>query len=204
MDGVVNLIELPLPTLVVLGMGYVGYRVAYSGHDGPHGPADILFLSLVFAAVTKACLVVFGEGAVGLIVSIMASLGAAVVWRMFGAPWSYASFRWAGISDHDRGRSVWESMLMRRLKPPTRLVIWLKDGGRLMCSDLEPFYGAPMGPCMFGPDGSVGLYITDVWEAGDSEWTELSPFDPEKPNWGYNMTIVPASEIARVQVRRPV
>lgn len=205
MGDVAGLLLLPLETLVVLGSGYLGYRIAYIGHDGPHGPADVVFLSFAFAAIAKATAMLAGPwGHLGLAAGPIAAILAAVAWRIWGGPLTFHVLRRFGVSDHDRGRDVWESMLMRRLKDPTRIVVVLKDGRQLMSDDISQFRNLPLGPCLFGPDGSVALYVTDTRKSSDEDWVDLDIGSATSPSWGYAMTFVPASEIARVRIMRPV
>lgn len=202
---IAQLLGLPYTTLAVLASGYIGYRLSYIGHDGPHTGVDTVFISLAFAALAKAVMLLHGGS------PILASIPAfavvfisAFIWRLVLNPFLQRSFRGTGLIDHDRGRSAWESMLMRAdLKVPTRLIVYLKSGSRLMCDDLRRFQSAPLGPCLFGPDGSVALYVTDIRKQGEASWQSEAPFDPENLWFGYNFTQLPATEIERVVVTRP-
>lgn len=213
MEPVKLLLDLPFDILAQLAAGYLSYRLAFIGRDSHHTAIDVTFISLAFAAMTKAIVIVIGlvmlkvgYDPLTILPSIGAAfvvLGAAALWRRWGQDRVYNFFRNGGISDHDGQPDVWRSMLARQLKGPTRLVIKLKDGTELMCNQLAKFNDAPLGPCLLGMDGSVALYVTDVRKKGTADWEEISPFDAELPGWGYEMSFIPASEIARIDVTRP-
>ncbi len=205
MTDVASLLALPFETMASLGCGYVGYRLAFTGRNDAHSTVDVVFLSLSFAAIAKAVMLPFEGGwlALGAVLAAVCVVAAASIWRGVGADFAFRHLRGFGVSDHDGTRSVWASMLSRRLRAPMRIVVKLTNGGSLMCNDLRPFYDAPLGPCLLGEDGSVALYVTDVRKASDSDWTEVVVFDSERPEWGYEMSFVPASQIALVDITRP-
>lgn len=199
-----RLLNLPLPTLAALAAGYIGYRIAFVGRDGPHGPADVVFLSFAFAAVAQGVMSLAPVAVwAGAPLAVAATLIGAVSWRVIGDSGTLYIMRRLRISGHDRGRTAWESMLMRDLKAPNRVVVTLKSGRQIMCANTNAFHDAPLGPCLFGPDGSVALYVTDTRPNPEADWVELQPHDPENPKWGWEMTLIPADTIERVKVTRP-
>ena len=214
MDHVDALLKLPYETLALLASGYLSYRLAYTGKDAAHSTVDVIFTTCVFAFIAKLTTVFFAlalppqpEVLAWLlppIVGLICALGAAALWSSHLQEVVYNRKRESGISDHDGQPNVWRSMLARRLAPPTRLVVTLKSGTELMCDQLAKFNDAPMGPCLFGEDGSVAMYVTDIHKPGATSWEEFEPYDPEFPAWGYSMSFIPASEIASIDVTRPV
>lgn len=203
MESLAQLLNLPFDTLAVLACGYIGYRVAFVGHDGPHSPIDVVFSSLIFAALAKAAMIFHGPPSVLAAIPAFGSVFvSALLWRMWFAPMMQESFRKRGISDHDRGRTVWETMLMRKLNCPTQMVVDLKDGSSLMCDDLKRFEDNPLGPCLLGPDGSVAIYVTAHRDANADNFIQHECEYVSDPNWGSMMTFIPASEIAQVRMRR--
>lgn len=204
MDTLANLLALPFGTLAVLAIGYLGYRVAYVGHDGPHTSVDVVFISLVFSSVAKAIFVLHGPPDIlASLPALGATFIAACLWRSILSPHWWKWMRDAGISNHDRGRTVWETMIMRNLNAPTQIFVSLKSGRQLLCDDVRPFDNAPLGPCIFGPDGSIALYVTASRPKSTANWIELTPYDLAKPGWGFDMTFIPAAEIERVRIMRP-
>ncbi|MGR3480679.1 hypothetical protein [Salipiger marinus] len=209
MDQVKVLLDLPFDVLLLLAAGYASYRIAFIGRDAHHSTIDVTFISLAFAAIAKLSMQLTAQAAPDVPVwsiglgSAAASLLIAVVWRRWGQASTYKALRACSVSDHDGQPDVWRSMLARDLKAPTRLVVCLKDGRSLMCEELAKFNDAPMGPCLFGPDGSVALYVTDILKPGAEDWDQVEPFDPERSSWGYELSLIPSSEIARIDVSRP-
>lgn len=202
METIAQLLNLPFATLSVLGSGYIGYRLSCIGHDGPHGPVDVVFMSLVFAAIAKAVMLLHGSSVIlAAIPAFAAVFLAALFWRALLSPFLQRQFRNAGLIDHDRGRNVWESMIMRTdLHVPRQLVVTLKNGRQLMCEDLKDFKSAPLGPCLLGPDGSIGIYVTSITSKNTGEWEDA---DAQDDGCGPAMTFIPAAEIERVRIRRP-
>lgn len=205
-EAVKLLLDLPVGILVALGAGYLAYRLAFVGRDGHHGPIDVLFLALVFAAVVRWCDVALQAWLPPIWSPVPASLlviAVALLWRRFVGGWTRDALRRMHLVDDDGQPNVWRSMLVRNLRSPTRLVVHLKDGSSVMCDRLAAFHQAPMETSLLGPDGSIALYITHVMSAGEMEWKECAPYDPEYADWGYEMSFIPASEIARVDITRP-
>lgn len=200
MEPVTSLLNLPFATLSALGAGYLAYRLAFVGRDGAHGAVDAVFITTVFAALAKLPSLYPSSSPVSAaIVGLIAALASAAVWRKFGATFVYEQLRRARISEHDRGRNVWESMLARDLPPPAQLRVKLKDGTDLMCDRLADFNDAPMGPCLLGPDGSLAFYVTATRKPGE-QWTNADA-DTLDPHWGRAITFIPAAEIARTRIR---
>ncbi len=200
MADVNQLLDLPLGTVAALASGYIGYRLAYVGKDGGHQQADTAFLTLVWASVAKFTTMQaapIGVGAAYLL-GLVATCVVALVWRKYLQELVFWCLRKASLLDHDGFHSAWASALGRPLEPPRQLIVRLKSGRRLACDDLNPFYGAPLGPCLLGPDGSVGLYVTAVMESHDGEWSERSP----QNDCGWSMTYIAASEISEIEILR--
>lgn len=205
-DNPQYLLDLPLETLAALVGGYLGYRIAYTGADTKHSPLDAVFITLVFSFIAKtliALIAVEGAGDLWLVfaypVGIFAAIAAACVWRKWLVERAFSALRATGVSAADRCTSAWQSML-HRSRSPQRLVVRKKNGERVMTSNLSDFNDAPLGACLLGEDGSVGMYVTDIMLANTQEWEERSVFDANAPDWGYDMTFIPASEILDVRI----
>lgn len=199
MPEIQNILALPLSTLTILVAGYLGYRVAYTGKDGNHRTIDTIFLSLVYALIAKAVLS-YGPMASELKSSALAvaiSLLAAAAWRRWGEDLIFKLLRFSRVSASDRHSSAWDSLRMKPRFAPSTLVVRLRDGRRLMCSDLSRFMAFEAGPCLLGADGSVSLFVTDQAEAGSEDWKEREIFHD---GFGTEITYVPAAEIAEIKV----
>lgn len=204
MDNTSTLLDLPFGTLAVVAAGYVGYRLAFVGKDGGHKQADIAFLTLVWAAIAKLSATYTADTgeivpyAIGFAVAVIAAL----FWRACLQELTFSVLRRLQLVDHDGFHSAWGSALGRTLKAPRQLIVRLKSGKRLMCADLNTFADAPLGPCLLGPDGSVGLYVTDVMEKSGGTWNERTPRSANTEH-GWSMTFIAADEISEIELMRP-
>ncbi|WP_017999904.1 hypothetical protein [Paracoccus sp. N5] len=206
MDGANALLSLPLSTLLPLAVGYLCYRTAYVGRDGHHKQTDIIFSVVVFAALTRAISDLISPKVApdaGLLIGAWAAYVTALYWRRYISGWVAEKLRDAGYIDHDGQPTAWKTMLAAQLKGPTRLTVYLKDGRRLMSSRLSDFNDAPLKSCILGEDGSVGIYVTDAYDPETKKWVPQQPFDENFADWGFELTIIPASEVARIEVTRP-
>lgn len=206
MEQVKSFLDLPISTLSILAVGYVGYRLAYVGRDKPHKSADTVFLALVWAAIARAVSVaVFAQNpdvgpftAYG--IAAATALVLALVWRWGGQEAMFQLLRWLDLIDHDGQISAWDSLLARSKEKYSRLVVKRKDGSAVLCDALDDFCELPMGPCLLGADGSIGLYVTDIMHVDSDEWTPKQPVDTEHPGFAYTMTFIPAHEISSVEI----
>lgn len=172
MDGIRELLALPLETLVVIAAGYLSYRIAYTGKDAYHGSVDILFCSVVFGAIAQAALLsstswMSRNGVIqhydaqiyarvgAIFFALLSALLAACVWRRSGAEWVRSLLRYLGISFADRNRSAWETVIGRENVSLQSLELLLASGDEVMCEQLSDFEKEPLGPCILGNDGSV-------------------------------------------------
>lgn len=215
MDGIRELLALPLETLVVIAAGYLSYRVAYTGKDSYHGSVDVLFCSVVFGAIAQSALLGWTSwmhrgGAIqhydmqiymrisAILFAILAALVSACVWRRSGAELVRNLLRYLGISYADRNRSAWETIIGRESVSPQSLLLKLTNGDEVMCEQLSDFEDEKLGPCILGNDGSVALFVTSSRNKDDEGWTE---FDPRHDGWGPLMTTYPCSQIANISIR---
>ncbi len=209
MTDIQALLTLPLGTLTVLVAGYLGYRVAYVGKDRPHGPMDIVFLTLVFALVAQAWIVLASAGFAHFVhnktasltfgfLGIPISMAVAACWRKWGEQCWFDFMRYARVSGSDRYLSAWDTVRHKSKFSPTQLVLRLTDGRSLMCDDLDRFRQYQAGPCVLGEDGSVAMFVTDYTNKAGEDWTERDFHDEI---FGTEMTYVPASMIAEIKIR---
>lgn len=211
MDQVKAFLDLPVGTLALLAIGYIGYRLAYVGRDKPHKAADTVFLSLVWAAIAKSVsATVLAETpnlnpAWVFTISAGTAIALAIFWRVLGQEAVFKLFRWSRLLDHDGQISAWDTLLARGPGQYSRLLVKQKDGTALLSDDLGRFSDYPLGPCVLGADGSIGLYITDIMRADEAEWTSRQPADENEAHadFRYTMTFIPASEISQIQITMP-
>lgn len=197
-----TLTKLPYDFLWMFATGYIAYRIAFVGRNGHHKTFDETFLVMVFATLARLIAgliswltgchpVISGLSAVGI------TILAAIVWRRWVSGWVRTALRKAGIVDHDGQPDAWRSMLAETLRGPTQLVVVLKSGKSYLCDNVGRFNDAPLGPCVFGEDGSVAMYLTAVRKPG-MPWEDCNP---EGEN-GFEMSFFKASDIERVDITR--
>lgn len=204
MTEIERLLNLPVETLAVLAAGYMAYRIAYTGRDDAHSGVDTLFISLIFALIAKITIRSFtllgssiGITMLGILSGIVASALAAVFWKRWGIDAVHWLLNQLGIPFTDRSRQAWDVIRRTHKYRPSQLIVRRKDGTMVMCDRLDRFQMHRPGPCVFGPDGSVALYVTHDC-APEGDWEECEHSDPEM---GSLMTVIPAEEIATTHVR---
>lgn len=219
MADVSQLIEIPFETLVLLGAGYLGYRIAYADKDTTHTQTDTVFLSLVFAAIAKlvtllaamcAGWLLAGQGVsttevIAPVIGLVGALVAASLWRVSGETRVFRALRALNVSASDRQRNAWHTVLARPpAKGPTRLFVKCTDGARLLCNRLADFEAAPFGPCILGADGSVLMYVTHRRDRDDAPWDEDQIAGEAAADWGYELTYVPPNRVAEIRINYPL
>lgn len=208
-DDIRKLLDLPLGTLAILAAGYIGYRIAFTGKDKTHATIDVIFLTLTFAVLAKfisgslAPWVASGaqtKTAAGW--SALASFAGVVVaaagWRAFGELTVFNTLRRLKVSHSDRYQTAWETVMLRSGTKPSQLIVRKKDGTALMSERLADFAGELLGPCIFGSDGSIALYVTH-FKASAGDWEEIGA--AATPDWGLPITYIAAAEIGEIEVR---
>lgn len=201
MNDVVSLLSLPTDTLAAISVGYMAYRIGFTGKDATHSGIDVVFMTLVFALVFRlASVFAAGLGAIpSNIAGLAVALGAAMLWRRWGERAVFRGLRMARISVSDRSQSAWDRLRVDPALIPSQIVVRRKDGTWLMCDRIDRFNDHATGACIFGADGSVAFYATDAMSPGDDDWVATDVSGPE--DWGDLMTYIPAAEIAQISLR---
>ncbi|CDO60818.1 hypothetical protein BN1012_Phect2605 [Candidatus Phaeomarinobacter ectocarpi] len=207
-----SVFDLPFATLVVLAAGFAAYRVAFTGKKKGHGTIDIVFITVVFAALAKFAfefvidrLTPTAPDEVTALAALAAStaafatvLIAAGVWRRWGEDVFNATLRAGDISYSDGHVSAWDCVRVSTSARPTQLVVRKTSGKQLMCDNLEAWEKFPFGPSIYGEDGSIALYVTGVRQDATVDWLEIEPLDDSA---GASMTYIPADQISEIEVR---
>lgn len=209
-------LNLPLEALAIIAAGYLSYRLAYTGKDKHHRSLDVFFVTAVFASLAQisASLIVataftdtgtadtVAERAINQITSIagglIVALLAAAVWRKWGIELTRNLLRKTRVSNADTYVSAWETLIGREVAKPSSLHIVKTNGDQVMCERLADFASDEFGPCIYGHDGSVALFVTHRKNATANDWES---FDPRYEDWGPEITFIPASEIAEIRIR---
>lgn len=201
MDIIDAISSLPLETLAALAGGYLGHRLAYVGLDGSHRNVDTVFGIIVFATIGMASSALVGD--LGLerpwpqIIGIAAALLAAIAWRGKVSRLMSMTLRLARISTSDPHLTAWDTVRTNPRDGVTAVIAVLDDGSAVASDDIGRFARLPNGPCVFGADGSLALFITRFRESGSLEWTDLAVRDP---GFGNVMTVLSADRIRERRV----
>lgn len=201
MDIIEAIASLPLETLAALAGGYLGHRLAYVGLDGSHRNVDTVFGIIVFATIGMVASSIWGsldfDRPWPQIVGIASALLAAMIWRGKASRLVSAALRLARISTSDPHLTAWDTVRTNPRNGVTAVIAVLDDGSAVASDDLGRFARLPNGPCVFGTDGSLALFITRFREAGSLEWTELAVHDP---GYGNVMTVLSTDRIRERRV----
>lgn len=211
-EDIQSVFDLPFATLVVLAAGFAAYRVAFTGKKKGHGTIDIVFITVVFAALAKFVFelvvgqfellpsgeVAFKAAAAASLAAVAAAVLAAGFWRRWGENWIMLLLRTTRVSYSDGNFTAWDQIRVDTTIGGTQLVVRKKDGSQVMCADLWECKDLPFGPSIYGEDGSIALYVT-AFRSGPSEnWIDN---DFEDTSYGVALTYIPAEQISEIEVR---
>lgn len=199
----IDLNTLPVLTQVALASGYVAYRIGYQGVGTHQRPIEIAFGSLAFSLIASLALAALPKlWPLNLILNGIAAvtitLLAGVLWRKWGGEWFFVLMRKLDISWANDRPSALGAIIHNNKFRVSQVAVELDDGTWLRCDNTSDFSNAPFGPCLLGPDGSVGLYLTHEDVPGKDSRIMSTTVDP---HYGYRITYIPANKIRRVALR---
>lgn len=198
-----DVLNLPWATLVTLACGYMGYFIAHVGVRDHHKQIDVAFSTLVFGFFAAFAYQIGRYIGAGMLISaafaVVISCVVGALWRTYGRRLLYKILRSGDVSHADDIPSAWLSLFGETKTIATSLSVKTKDGTILLSESLADFSNKPNGPFVFGSNGDVLMYVTDIKELG-GKWEKQDDVDYE--DWGTVITHIPASEIMRVRLRR--
>lgn len=201
-----------LGILMFLAPGYLGFRLYQI--DQPWGTLnaiDVIYGSLLFSTVAYgsylllvhagwadipsrriACLVVF-------------SLLFGFIWRRFGHRYFHKLAHWLKVTNEDNSFTAWSLIFNNPNVYLSQILVELKDGQQLWCNNTLPFINDKLrasGVHPYYSDAVGNLYIISTHRRlkATDEWEELPDVSWPAP-WGVNVSFIPASQIARIDVR---
>lgn len=202
MDKLSELLNLPFETLLTLGVGYIGYLLSFNGKNLHHKTIDVIFITLVFGFLGKIFYLYLQNKSDHLIINSVSTISlvilCAALWRKWFERAIYFILRKLRISISNGSSSAWDHMRHRADLGPTRIVVRKKDGSSLMCDNVWDFRKEPTGPCIYGNDGSISLFVTAYRKSVSDKWNDI---DPRNKSYGSAMTFVSASEISEIEIR---
>ncbi len=199
-----NFFQLSVELQIALGAGYLGYLTAYLGIRSHHQQIDVAFLTVVFglvATVTASFVpndVVFWKA----LAACVSSISAGVFWRRWGRQSIRSVLKLGRLAYSDDDPTVLTAIASDVDHNVTQAVVVLTDGTELVCGDTAEFADAPIAPFIFGADGSIGLYVTASHRRdSNGQMVESARKGTRDPSWGDRMTIIPSSNVLRVELR---
>lgn len=195
----------PLILQLALGGGYLGYLAAYAGIRDHHKQIDVAFLTVAFglAATLSYGLVeprIGQTAAIALAVVLSVIIGLA--WRRFGRALVRGLLKRGKLSYADDDPSVMTAIFADTQHHVSQVLVTLDDGRELQCANTADFEKAAIAPFIYGADGSVALYVTHVYRPQPDGTQKVDRQEHVRnPEWGDNLTIVPASRIRNVDIR---
>lgn len=194
-----ELLTLPFAIQIALGTGYLAYLIAYAGIRQHHTATDAVFRSIAFGLAASWIIYFAPSQWWSTVIAIASPLLLAVLWRWRGMAWSKGLLRKYEVNWTDDIPTAWLSIVAEDTQSrPSQIAIDLDNGRTLVCEDTRRFVDAPHGPCKFGLDGSLAIYVTAEMRA-NGEWFEHANI--RDPIDGDRMTFVPATAIRRVEIR---
>ncbi len=202
MTDIQEFLSLPMETLVILAAGYIGYKISYTGRNKHHRTIDIAFISLTFGLIAKLALNniadITGTPIVQAGLSIVIAALVSAIWRAWIEHLAKWVLRTTNISYSDGTLSAWDAMRTSHHCRPSQLVVRQINGTQLLCDNLIQFQEYPHGPCIYGEDGSIAMYVTHFRQDGGAEWDHCNPLEPD---YGVAITFIPARQIAEIEIR---
>ena len=196
-----TVVALPWQLQLALGAGYAAYIIAYSGIRDHHKGADIAFRSIAFGLVTPAAFAIMPAWVawVQVAVAVTATVAAGLLWRFLGMAIVSNALRRFDVSWADDVPSAWTTVAIQNSRHRlSQIAVQMDDGSWLYCDDTSGFAVAPFGPCRFGLNGDVALYVTSEEDAAGTVTHHEAVQDAA---WGDRITFVPASKVKRVALR---
>lgn len=194
-----KLLSLPWQIQLALGSGYAAYMVAYVGIRDHHRGVDIAFRAIAFGLVATAFLALTPTLGLAfrLAGAVFITVAVGLVWRRFGMGAAKWLLRQGNISWSDDTPSAWATIIAAH-RPVTQISVLLDDGTWLNCNAAGRFNDAPFGPCILGPNGDIGFYVTDEESADGTVIVNDHVRDAIE---GDRLTYVPAARIVRMSLR---
>lgn len=192
--------NLPWHIQVTLASGYAGYLMAYVGLRESHKTIDTAFIVLAFGLVATATLWLLSaypplaSGAA----AFVSTCAAAFAWRKWGISILHWFYRKANLSWGNDDPTALATLTRSTRFYVTQIGVLLDDGTWLTCEDASKFADAPFGPCVIGPTGDIGLYLT-AEEKPDGTSRQLSTV--RNDHYGDRITYIPAARIRQITFR---
>lgn len=203
-----ELLQLSFQTQAMLVSGYISYSLAYSGWRQNHSHFDTSFIILCFGLIYLAFnllikstieLDYFFIEIISSLSGLISTVATAVLWRNYLRDLSFKIFRKIMKGVDDNLISAFDSVINDVSLKHSELFVSLKNGTCYESYPLGQFNGLPNGPCTYGRDGSIAMYITRIFdeEAPDGRLARGTINED-----GHRITIIPADQVSEIEIRR--
>lgn len=200
-----DLFDLPFEIQVVLAIGYLSYKLAFTGLDKKHKTLDVFMLILVYGAIAysgiEATKWMEGSYWAGVGVGLTAALASATAWRRWGRKASAWILRKGKISWDSFSPTTWDGIIQNTDHVWAYVTVHCTDG-TILRSDMNALpKGLPNGPCQVDSDGNVAIYVTSkkTPELAEVDYGRDAGVDDEGRA---HITYVPAANIQRLTISR--
>lgn len=203
-----NLFSLPFQIILSLGIGFVGYAVCFPAERRRHRDSEITLLTFLFAAFSNSIyqfsLKILGPSdstafiILAPLLSLLSTVAIALIWRRFIKQAWTDVVRKMKISNADEIPGAWEKIISDPRYTISQISVRLKSGKILFCSNAVQFDTAPFGPCYFGYDGSVALYVTHSKASNKNNFSIVEEI--RDPEFGDRITFIPSDEISEIDL----
>lgn len=196
--------------LLFLAPGYLGFRLYQIDRGWSDLNAiDVIYGSLIFSTVAYATylgMVAVGWGdypARRVISLILFAVIYAFLWRRFGHDLFHQGLHALGVTNEDNKSTTWTQIFNNPKIYLTQITVEMKGGSQIWCENTlqfrrDEFRRVGIHPYYSDADGNLYLISTHSRSAQSGEW---EPAPDVVSDWGVNLVFVPASEIARIDVR---
>lgn len=197
-----DLLSLPLYIQVTLGYGYLSYIIASQGRRKNEKTYDVVLSTILYSIPSFGTWKILEVFEIHVIPSLMfmlvASVFTGIFWRKYFRSFWFAFLNESRISTDDGNSNVWTKLIQDTAITPTQIEVFLNNGKRLYCDDVQRFIDAPIPILQYDYEGNIALYVTHTKKEGK----EYKPAKSlRNSSWGDMITYIPSSEITRVKIR---
>lgn len=204
-----DLLALTFELQVALVAGYLGFSVATAGLRHGIRTEDALFQIIVYALPAAILMHLPPEvirdrlpenRAVYLLalLSVLATVAVALIWRRWGRGIWYRWLRRRGLSAENNMPSTWDSIIQEPGIEWHQVSVTTDDDKSYECTDTAIFSGAAIQLPDIDREGNVALYCDQITQA-DGTVKKMEGVD--FPGWGTRLTYIPAARIKNIQIR---
>jgi len=201
-----------LSILLFLAPGYLGFRLYQIDQPwSSFNAIDIIYGSLIFSTASyltyqMLILIGFRDNQFLLVESLLLfSPIYGLSWRIFGHEYLHKALRHLRITNEDNTDTAWTRIFNNPQIYLSQIIVHMKDGSQMWCDDTKVYHRQDFDrlgvhPYYSDPAGNIYVICTHYRAASTTEWEEISELYCPPP-WGIKLSLIPASEIARIEAR---